>query len=168
MRENSLASIGWLLNARDRVESALAPHFRELPPDVVEEFFLVCENKQNWKAMIDLVRDENGTRQGDIASIEAPTLLIWGEEDLAYPPDHYAARFDADLPNSELLIVPDAGHYPYEEQPALVIDAIKTGVGHVQDGSASALVTLRLSFGSSQISHNRRMHPDCAVTDAGC
>ena len=124
MRENSLASIGWLLNARDRVESALAPHFRELPPDVVEEFFLVCENKQNWKAMIDLVRDENGTRQGDIASIEAPTLLIWGEEDLAYPPDHYAARFDADLPNSELLIVPDAGHYPYEEQPAQVIDAM--------------------------------------------
>ena len=124
MRENPLAGIGWMVNSLDRVTSALEPHFETVPDGYAEEFFLVCENKQNWKVMIDLARDENGTRSGDIAGIQTPTLLVWGAEDLAYPPEVYASRFDADLPNSELLVLPDTGHYPFEERPNQVLEAM--------------------------------------------
>lgn len=126
MRENGLAKIGWMLNSRDRIESALAPHFEQIPPDRVEEFFLVCENAHNWKAMIDLARDENGEREEELADIACPTLLVWGADDLAYPVDYYGERFAAAIPRAELVALPDTGHYPYEERPAEVVARMNT------------------------------------------
>ena len=124
MRENSLAKIGWLLNSRERINSALAPHFEAVPPEQVEEFFLVCENAANWKAMIDLARDENGDRQAELADLRAPTLVLWGANDVAYPPEVYAERFARDVPDSRLVVVPGTGHYPYEERPAEVVSIL--------------------------------------------
>lgn len=121
MRENSLAQYGWWLNSKARITTALAPHFRVLPPDRVEEFFWVCENASNWRAMIDLVRDENGLRSPELARLQVPTLLLWGAEDLAYGAEHYAQLFDRDIPNSRLEVLPETGHYPHEERPALVL-----------------------------------------------
>ncbi|MEM7306971.1 MAG: alpha/beta hydrolase [Planctomycetota bacterium] len=121
MRENSLADYGYLINSRERVAGALAPHFRAIPPDRVDEFFLVCENRSNWCAMIDLAQDENGERQDELPSLAVPTLLVWGAEDVAYWPDVYAASFARDIPGAELVLVPGAGHYPHEEQPAEVV-----------------------------------------------
>ncbi|MFT5291161.1 MAG: pimeloyl-ACP methyl ester carboxylesterase [Planctomycetota bacterium] len=121
MRENSLAKIGWRLNSRDRIESALVPHFRELPPDRVEEFFLVCENAHNWKAMVDLARDENGERESELVSMQPPTLLLWGAEDVAYPVEYYGQRFADAIPRAELVILPNTGHYPHEERPGEVV-----------------------------------------------
>ncbi len=125
MREMSLAKIGWILNSRDRVRSALEPHFRAAVPDEhVEEVFLVCSNRDNWHAMIDLARDENGTRSAEIAGIRQDVLLLWGEDDVAYPPERFAALFADAIPRARLELVPGAGHYPQEEQPRAVARAI--------------------------------------------
>lgn len=121
MRENSLARFGWLLNSRERIETALAPHFRTLPPGRVEEMFQICQNADNWHAMVELARDENGDRQDELRDLAAPTLLLWGAEDLAYPREAVAERFAADLPSAELVVLSDTGHYPHEERPALVL-----------------------------------------------
>jgi len=120
MRENPLAKLGWLLNTRERIEYALAPHFDVIPPDRVEEFFLVCSNPSNWSAMVDLARDENGDRAAELTEITAPTLLVWGARDVAYALDFYGRRFERDIPEAELAVVPDSGHYPHEERPGLV------------------------------------------------
>ena len=120
MREMSLAKIGWLLNSSERITTALAPHFEEIPPDRVEEFRLVCDNAANWSAMIDLVRDENGGRADELKLLRVPTLLLWGERDIAYPPERFGERFAADLPDARLVVLP-SGHYPHEERPADVI-----------------------------------------------
>lgn len=125
MRENSLADYGWLINSPDRVASALAPHFRVIPPGRVDEFFLVCENQSNWKGMIDLAQDENGEREGDLAKIAIPTLLLWGADDAGYTPDYYARRFDEEIPDSQLVLVPEAGHYPHEERPEVVLARLR-------------------------------------------
>lgn len=121
MRENPLADIGWLLNSEDRITAALEPHFETIPPDRVEEFHLVCENKTNWKAMIDLAQDENGAAFARLAELEARALLIWGGDDIAYPPDHYASAFDATIPRAELHVFDGVGHYPHEERTAEVL-----------------------------------------------
>lgn len=121
MRDNSLAKIGWVLNSRERIESALAPHFRVLPPDRVEEFFLVCENADNWKAMVDLARDENGEREAELGELEPRTLVLWGAEDLAYPLEVYGQRFASVIPRAKLVALPDCGHYPHEERPVEVV-----------------------------------------------
>jgi pimeloyl-ACP methyl ester carboxylesterase len=130
MREMSLAKIGWLLNSRKNVRGALQPHFQSPVPDEhVEEVFLVCDNRDNWHAMIDLARDENGTRAGELAGLQQPTLLLWGAQDIAYPPAKIGERFRTTLPEARLQLIEGAGHYPQEEQPAEVARAIASFAG---------------------------------------
>lgn len=124
MRENRLAKFGWLLNSRKRVLSALEPHFRGVPPERAEEIFLVCENAHNWKAMIDLVRDENGSREHELGHIACPALILWGAREIAYPLETFGQRFVHDIPGAQLRVLDDCGHYPQEEHPALVVAAL--------------------------------------------
>ena len=56
--------------------------------------------------------------------MQAPTLVLWGEDDIAYPLDVYGERFADDIPNARLTVLPDAGHYPHEERPAEVVQAL--------------------------------------------
>ena len=133
MRENGLADYGWILNSRKRIDAALAPHFEVVPPDRVDEFYLVCGNAHNWEAMIDLARDENGTRAAEIPNLAMPVLLLWGADDLAYPPAVYAERFHADIPRSELVVLERTGHYPHEERPARTVEEMRAFFSRVED-----------------------------------
>jgi pimeloyl-ACP methyl ester carboxylesterase len=109
------AGFGYLLSSRDRIRPALQLHFGSpIRDDQLEEMFLMCENADNWKAMTQLCRDENGTREGEIKAIRQPTLLLWGEKDIAYTVEKVAKRFQSDIPQSRLVLAP-AGHYPHEE-----------------------------------------------------
>jgi pimeloyl-ACP methyl ester carboxylesterase len=124
MRDNSLAKIGWLLNSKKRVRTALEPHFNGIPKDRDTEIFLVCENAHNWKAMIDLVRDENGSRESELQQIRPPTLILWGAAEIAYPLDTFGRRFEEDIPNATLQVLPECGHYPQEQRPELVANVL--------------------------------------------
>lgn len=126
LREHPLAYFGWMLNSKDRVRTALEPHFPSaLPPERVDEVFLVSENAENWRAMTDLARDENGTRQDEIPRIAAPTLVVWGADDLAYDVDRVGRRFAEEIPDARLVVLDDTGHYPHEERPAEVVRALE-------------------------------------------
>ncbi|MDF1801074.1 MAG: alpha/beta hydrolase, partial [Planctomycetota bacterium] len=133
MRENSLADIGWWLNSPDRVETALAPHFATIPPGRTQEFFLVCENASNWRAMVDLVIDETGGRSDELPGLDLPVLLLWGAGDLAFPPETFGQRFLADLPDARLVTV-DAGHYPPEERPVEYTAALASFLEELEGG----------------------------------
>lgn len=125
MREWSVARIGYLANSEPRVGSALDPHFDgKADPGRVHEVFLGLENRGNWNAMIDLVRDENGEREHELASLQMPTLLIWGEHDEAYPPQTFGRTFEERIPDARLVVVEGAGHYPHEQRPKRVADEL--------------------------------------------
>jgi pimeloyl-ACP methyl ester carboxylesterase len=49
--------------------------------------------------------------------ITAPTLVMWGERDSWITPE-FGRRFTGDIPGAQLLIYPDLGHVPMEEDPA--------------------------------------------------
>ena len=117
MRDHPLAKIGWRLNSLKRVKKALDPHFATTPADRAEEMYLLLENAHNWKAMVDLARDENGEWADRLPEIQAPVLLLWGEREFAYPIDTFGQRFANDLPNATLQEMTDTGHYPQEEHP---------------------------------------------------
>jgi pimeloyl-ACP methyl ester carboxylesterase len=51
-----------------------------------------------------------------LPTIKTPALILWGEKDLLIPLE-YGQRFDKDLPNSTLVVMPNAGHMPMEEIP---------------------------------------------------
>ena len=44
-----------------------------------------------------------------------PVLIIWGEEDEVVPLE-VGENFKRDIPDSELVILPQCGHIPLEEE----------------------------------------------------
>lgn len=52
-----------------------------------------------------------------LGRIQAPTLLVWGQNDRMTPP-HVAQRFHALIPSAELVMLPSCGHAAMLEQPA--------------------------------------------------
>ncbi|UCG33544.1 MAG: alpha/beta hydrolase, partial [Phycisphaerales bacterium] len=71
-----------------------------------------------------------------LSDIHQPVLLIWGELDHVHPPED-AALFRERLPQSRLVVVPDAAHEVMVDQPDvfnhLVIRFLQLGVEGVQD-----------------------------------
>ena len=56
--------------------------------------------------------------------IRAPTLIIAGEQDVPLPPEK-SKRMHACIPNSRLVIIPNAGHMAPVEEPEAVNAAVK-------------------------------------------
>ncbi|MDQ3015103.1 MAG: alpha/beta fold hydrolase [Bacteroidota bacterium] len=53
-----------------------------------------------------------------------PTLFMWGMKDPIIGP-HYLEKFMSGFPNNKVVKIPTAGHFPQEEQPAIVTEAIQ-------------------------------------------
>jgi len=70
---------------------------------------------------IDFAEIEKFSRK--IKEISLPTLIIWGEND-TWIPVASAYKFEKDIKNSRLVVIPDRGHAPQEEEPADEIKAI--------------------------------------------
>jgi len=66
-----------------------------------------------WRAARDLLAED--VRE-DLRSIEAPTLLIWGEKDPLIPPA-VGDLLREEIPNSRLLLLQRAGHVPMFDRP---------------------------------------------------
>jgi pimeloyl-ACP methyl ester carboxylesterase len=52
-----------------------------------------------------------------LRSVEAPTLLLWGEQDGMIPVSN-AEDYLRDMPRATLVRLPNLGHVPFEEDPA--------------------------------------------------
>jgi 3-oxoadipate enol-lactonase len=66
-----------------------------------------------------------------IADIRLPTLIIAGEEDQWTPPkfQHYMAER---IPGSRLVMLPNAGHYPFVEQAERFNGELETFLGELE------------------------------------
>lgn len=53
-----------------------------------------------------------------------PVLIVWGLKDSAFKP-HQLARWRTLLPKAQVVTIDDAGHWPHEEAPSRVIDAVR-------------------------------------------
>ncbi len=59
----------------------------------------------------------------DLRVMGKPTLIIWGEKDQQVPIS-YAERLQREIPQAQLVTVPNAGHLILFDAPAAVIDAL--------------------------------------------
>jgi pimeloyl-ACP methyl ester carboxylesterase len=65
------------------------------------------------------------TDQRDLLSrIAVPTLLIWGELDVRSPLS-VARQFEETIPESELVVIPGAGHLSQLERPESLNEAVR-------------------------------------------
>lgn len=64
----------------------------------------------------------------DLKLVRKPTLIIWGEKDQQMPL-RQAERLHRDVPDSQLVVVPDAGHLILFDAPDAVARAINDFIG---------------------------------------
>lgn len=59
-----------------------------------------------------------------IGAVRAPTLVVMGELDRDFDDPAAEARWVAGQLDGEVLMVPEAGHYPHAQRPDLVVPAV--------------------------------------------
>lgn len=87
-----------------------------ITPEVVEGYFRPSRMKGHARAFARLMAHRRRDTPVDLASVRAPTLVLWGEHDRWLPPS-LGEELARALPNARLEVVPAAGHLPLEEQP---------------------------------------------------
>jgi pimeloyl-ACP methyl ester carboxylesterase len=65
--------------------------------------------------------DESETR---LTAVSAPTLVLMGEKDPDFPDPKAEADWIGDTLSAEVVMVPDAGHYPQSQRPDITTDAV--------------------------------------------
>jgi len=63
--------------------------------------------------------DELEAAGADLGSIAAPALVVWGLKD-RYIPARFGRLFAEALPNSELVELPESGHWPWRDEPEVI------------------------------------------------
>jgi pimeloyl-ACP methyl ester carboxylesterase len=62
-----------------------------------------------------------------LGSIQVPTLLIVGEEDIISTPEEMKEMAEA-IPHARLQVIDQSGHLPNLEQPTLFLEALRSGL----------------------------------------
>ena len=63
--------------------------------------------------------------------ITVPTLIMAGQHDWITPPDQGAKRLAAGIPNSQLTLFEDSGHFPYIEEHDRFIQVVSDWISHL-------------------------------------
>ncbi|HEY1296050.1 MAG TPA: alpha/beta hydrolase, partial [Chloroflexota bacterium] len=61
--------------------------------------------------------------RGRLARIDCPTLVVWGASDGLVKPE-YGRAYAAAIPGAGFELIPEAGHYPYLEQPERFVECV--------------------------------------------
>jgi len=98
--------------------------WRERDPDgVAHEIALMLSHDRDGLFLACRAVFDRDDVLDQVYEIEAPTLVIVGELDGATTPDR-ARELDGAIPNSRLIVIPDAGHHSPIENPEPVTRAI--------------------------------------------
>lgn len=103
-----------------------SPETLQKRPHLVEEFtdrLAAQEPKQLYPAVRAVI--ERASILQLLGSIEVPTLIIVGEDDLSTPPG-CSVRMDRAFPSSRLEILPSTGHLSVVESPDTIAHLIET------------------------------------------
>lgn len=74
-------------------------------------------------------------RLGEIA---APALVLGGRHDWIHPPEHGAVPLADGLPNAELAIFEESGHFPFVEEPGAFRAAVAEWLASAEDAGREA------------------------------
>jgi pimeloyl-ACP methyl ester carboxylesterase len=133
VREGEIAKAAGLI--RPKGFDQLPPDFREIGPSYR------AANPEGVKAWLELEHKaligprvsqtlKNKITQAKLKELKLPTLLITGPADL-YTPPSISRVIAAEIPNSRVTLIPEAGHSPYWEQPELFNRAVLEFIGGV-------------------------------------
>ena len=88
---------------------------------------LMTRRRDVWKAVNGVI-DRAGITESEVRQIEAPTVVMVGDEDVATPLAK-AQQIVATIAGATLVTIPRAGHSSTVEEPAAVTAAIEAFLG---------------------------------------
>lgn len=93
----------------------------------IDAYWRPFEEGRGRRATLDFYRSMDFEKftpwDGQLARIEVPSLIVWGEED-QFATLASAKRFQRELPGPEVVIVPGAGHFVWDEEPGRCVDEV--------------------------------------------
>ncbi len=95
----------------------------KIKPVLVNRYYDLLLHEGNRKATLDLFKQRKFPSLENIKNVNCPTLIIWGENDQMIDVEN-AYKFNSDIKNSQLKIIPSSGHVPMEETPDQVYNSI--------------------------------------------
>lgn len=98
-----------------------------LDEEIFKRYFdlLRRENSRTWILQVKQESEPEFKYQDRLESIEVPTLILWGEKDEWIPVETVDSFVEAlSLTEEQIIIYPDLGHVPMEEDPSTVTDYI--------------------------------------------
>jgi len=95
-------------------------HPERVTDELVDRYWELLRFPGNRQAAVDRAKTPREPEKwGEVANLEMPVLLLWGEQDKVIPLSH-ARAFASAIPQSKLITYADAGHLPMEETPEQV------------------------------------------------
>lgn len=93
--------------------------------EAIDEYWKAYADDIRRRGQLELYRsgDFSKLADHDLAALGVPTLLLWGEDD-EFAPLAGAHRFQRELPDTELVVVPGTRHFVWEDAPAECAEAL--------------------------------------------
>jgi haloalkane dehalogenase len=84
----------------------------------LDEYWKAYADEERRRGQLEMYRsgDFSKLERFDLASLDVPVLLVWGEDD-AFAPVAGAHRFERELPAAELVVVEGARHFVWDDAP---------------------------------------------------
>jgi pimeloyl-ACP methyl ester carboxylesterase len=76
------------------------------------------------KAFSLTTRTDHTSAESRLTEVSAPALVVMGDQDPDFPDPRAEADWIAQVVSAEVVMVPDAGHYPQSQRPEITAEAI--------------------------------------------
>jgi pimeloyl-ACP methyl ester carboxylesterase len=120
-RAKGLGEVLFALFYAERADERIALGFYDpaiVTQQLVDDVEVAFDRPGTKAAALATVRGMDYAKvEGSYGSIAAPTLLLWGREDVVTPPS-IGERLVRQLPNARLVVYPRCGHFPMLEAVA--------------------------------------------------
>lgn len=103
------------------------------PADLAEHRARIRESLRRpgrWRAFLATTRTSHAPVGARLGEVRAPALVVMGARDPDFPDPAAEAAWVAERLRAEVLLVPEAGHYPQAEYPEVVGPAVARFASH--------------------------------------
>jgi haloalkane dehalogenase len=110
---------------RDGLAAVLRQQCPAMTDAAVDEYWKAFADETRRRGQLELYRsgDFSKLERYDLAALEVPVLLLWGEDD-EFAPVAGAHRFERELAGTELVVVDGARHFVWEDAPERCAEAL--------------------------------------------
>ena len=112
---------------RDQLGYILRAQSRGMADEALDEYWKAFADEQRRRGHLELYRSGDFEKlepyEGRVAKLDVPTLMVWGARD-RYASVRMAHRFHDEIPQSEVAVFRDAGHFVWEDEPERTATAV--------------------------------------------